>query len=506
MKEGKFFLSGVWIKAVVFGISLVLMLQQGMMYSYADPPEWPHDTGIEAEAGIVVDADTGAVLYGQQIHSTHAPASITKLLTALVVIENCASLDDIVVFSHEAVYDVESGSGNALALEEGDQLTVRDCLYAMLLRSSNQAANALAEYVGGSREGFAAMMNAKIRQLGCSEEESNFVNPSGLNDENQYVSAYTMAKIGRAAFANETLMEIDSLTSYSIEHTINHPDGLRVNQEHKLLITTDEGSETYFPAAVAGKTGWTSIAGNTLVTCAKEGEKTLVSVVLKSQQTHYSDTIALMRFGFANFQNLDSTGAEATLFDAEGNITIGESVYTRDALEIQGSRLVTVPTGATLADAQMMLVTGEAMEAPYPDGALAEIRYLYNDRTVGSCYFVAKPEETEPETDAALADKAEGEDGQAGSQAPEESLEASGQPEDGTDGERTWNLGKTGFIVLGAAAGSALAAGGVVLARKRRKERIRLEEERREKRRKRLAEIGCTEEEFRKMVEERYHK
>ena len=191
-------------KTAVFVLMIAAAAYLGCFCAYAEAPAWPTDTGIQAEAGIVVDEITGTVLYGNNIHVPHAPASITKLLTALVVVENSPSLDDLVVFSHDAVYDVESGSGNALSLEEGDQLTVRDCLYALLLRSSNQAANALAEHVGGSREGFVAMMNARIRELGCME--SNFANPSGLNDENQYVTAYDMALIGRAAFQNETLM------------------------------------------------------------------------------------------------------------------------------------------------------------------------------------------------------------------------------------------------------------------------------------------------------------
>lgn len=157
-------------------------------------PEWPSDTGIMAEAGIVMDQDSGAVLFGQNIHLPFAPASITKLLTALVVIEN-SKLDDMVTFSQSAVYDVESGSGNKLHMETGDELSVEDCLYMLLLLSSNQAANALAEHVAGSREAFVEMMNDRIKEIGCTE--SHFANPSGLNDDNQYVSAYDMALIAR---------------------------------------------------------------------------------------------------------------------------------------------------------------------------------------------------------------------------------------------------------------------------------------------------------------------
>mgnify|MGYP002235917276 CR=1 FL=1 len=170
-------------------------------------PDWPADTGVQSEAGIVMDMDSGAVLFAQNIHVQLPPASITKLLTALVVAEH-ASMDEQVTFSHDAVYNVESGSGNKLGLEEGDVLSVKDSLSVMLLQSSNQAANALAEHVAGSREAFADMMNEKAEALGC--RESNFENPSGLNDEAQLTSAYDMALIGAAAFSDPEILEICS--------------------------------------------------------------------------------------------------------------------------------------------------------------------------------------------------------------------------------------------------------------------------------------------------------
>ena len=121
-------------------------------HAYAEAT-WPDYVPIQAEGGIVMDADTGTVLYGKNIHTAYYPASITKIMTALVVIENC-SLDEMVTFSHNAVYNVEAGSSSA-GLDEGDVLSVRDCLYALLLKSANESANALAEHVAGSTEAFA---------------------------------------------------------------------------------------------------------------------------------------------------------------------------------------------------------------------------------------------------------------------------------------------------------------------------------------------------------------
>ena len=181
------------------GLLLAAGLSIGCAGTALARPDWPSDMGIMAEGGIVMDFNSGAVIFGQNIHQASQPASITKLLTALVVLEN-SSLDETVTFSYDAVNNVEAGSGNKLSLETGDQLSVEDCLYAMLLVSSNQAANALAEHVAGSRDGFVEMMNQKIEELGCGE--SRFANPSGLNDDNQYVSPYDIALIARAAFSN----------------------------------------------------------------------------------------------------------------------------------------------------------------------------------------------------------------------------------------------------------------------------------------------------------------
>ena len=219
----------------------------------ASAPEFSFDL----RSAVLMEASTGTVLYEYQKDERHLPASVTKVMTLLLTMEAIEagqiSEEDQVTASDYAA----SMGGTQIYLEVGVQMSVRDLIKSVAVPSANDAAVALAEYIAGSREAFVAMMNEKVRSLGCLQEECNFANPSGLNDENQYVSPYTMAKIGQAAFANETLMEVNAATSYQIDHTINHPDGLRVEMEHKLLITTDEGSDTYYPRAVAGKTGWT---------------------------------------------------------------------------------------------------------------------------------------------------------------------------------------------------------------------------------------------------------
>ena len=255
---------------------------------YAQPVTEPQ---IESQAAVVIDMDNGNILYKKNESEKFYPASIVKLLTALVTAER-GNLDDTVIFSHDAIYDVEQGSGNPLLLEAGDKLSVKDCMYAMILESSNQAANALAEYVAGSNEKFAEYMNEEAKKLGC--KDSNFVNPSGLNDEKQQVTAADMAVIARAALRNETVREVASAKDYRIASTLNSPDGITLQMEHQLL----NGDEYSYGYAFAGKTGYTSAAGNTLVTAARKDGKEILAVVLKSDMTHYEDTIRLLDYGF----------------------------------------------------------------------------------------------------------------------------------------------------------------------------------------------------------------
>ena len=156
---------------------------------------------VIAESAILMDARSGAILYEKNIHTQRYPASITKLLTCLVAKKN-SELSDVVTFSKEAVFGIERRSSN-IGIDVGETLTMEECLYAILLESANEVASAVAEHVGGSIEGFTRMMNEEAASLGCTD--SNFVNANGLPDDNHYTSAYDMALIAQAFFADEKL-------------------------------------------------------------------------------------------------------------------------------------------------------------------------------------------------------------------------------------------------------------------------------------------------------------
>lgn len=449
-------------------------------------PDWPSDTGIMAEAGIVMDMDSGAILYGQNIHLTYPPASITKILTALIVLENC-NLDDTVTFSTTAVNQVEADSGNKISVVAGDELSVEDCLYSMLLVSCNQAANALAEHTAGSISAFVDMMNEKLVELGC--QESHFENPSGLNGDTQYVSAYDMALIAQAAYNNEKMVEISSATTHKIAPTTQNPDGFTIRGEHRLCVTEDPSSPYYYPEAVAGKTGYLIKAGNTLVTYAVKDNRRLVSVILKGQPRQYFvDGKALLEFGFRAFQNLTIADHESRYVSGDETISLDKGDFRASDLMIDPDSVITLPNGAAFEDADLAL---GAVPEGSPDNAVALLTYTYNDRVIGTAYLLAKDgviigdEETTASIDASAA--------------PEESDSstepASPQPVRPPVSVKTILI--TILIVLVVLALAALI--GWIIYNKRKEAKAR--EERRERRKQRLQKYG-DQEEFDRLLEE----
>ena len=494
-------------------LSFLLASQLFLITAYAKP-DWPSDIGIQAEAGIVIDADSGAVIFGQNIHSAYPPASITKILTALIVLENC-ELDEIVTFSETAINSVEADSGNKLSLVAGDQMSVEDALYSLLLISVNQAANALAEHVAGDIPSFVDMMNAKIKELGC--KDSHFENPSGLNGDTQNVSAYDMARIAQAAYQNETMLKISSDLTHKIGPTINNPEGVSFRTEHRLLYTDDTSSEYYFPAAVAGKTGYLLKAGNTLVTYAEQDGRKLISVILKGKPRQYfMDSKSLLEFGFRSFHNLEIAGRESRYVTGDGLINLDGTDYKSSDLMIEPDRFLTLPKNADFDAAEIQI--GAIPEGTsHPINALAQLTYTYNDRVVGTAFLMTK----EMPAGAVNENNGSGETpvpGASDAAAPNQNGELNSSTPDsnntsGTDAndnsansDRTSGLAESrspaGTIVMVLVIAVIVLAAAVAfwISSSRKKEAEALAR-RREQRRKRLQESG-QEEEFDRIMEE----
>lgn len=260
----------------------------------------PEEVGIAGGTAIVMEAYTGDILYEKNAHEEHYPASITKVMTALVAIEN-SSLEEEVTFSKDAVYKTE---GSGIARDVGEVMTMEQCLYGLMLQSANECAYAIAEHVGNGYDTFISMMNEKAKELGC--KNTHFNNPHGLPDEEHYTCCYDMALISKAAFQNETFRTITGTKEYTIPPTNKHKEETYLKNTHKML-TNYKGDECLYDGCIGGKTGYTSAAKNTLVTFAKRHDMTVICVVLNEDKSkQYSDTATLLDYCFSNREFIDA--------------------------------------------------------------------------------------------------------------------------------------------------------------------------------------------------------
>jgi D-alanyl-D-alanine carboxypeptidase len=258
---------------------------------------------IVSESAVLMDAKTGQVLYEKNMHTQLYPASITKILTILLGIEH-GQQQDKVTMSREAVFSILRGSSH-IALTDGEEITLEQALMAAMLPSANDASNGIAEHISGSVEDFAVLMNQRAREAGALN--SNFVNPHGLPDEEHVSTAYDMAMITRVALQNDKFRGIFGTVRYTIPSTNKQPESRDLWSEHRMLTT----NKFYYEGVIGGKTGYTAISQNTLVTAAQRGDRELIAVVMKSQAYGvYTDTMALFDYGFNQFTEASFNPAE----------------------------------------------------------------------------------------------------------------------------------------------------------------------------------------------------
>ena len=337
---------------------------------------WPTGPVISAESAILMDADTGAILYAKNIHQKEYPASTTKILTTLIASERC-SMDEIVDFSYDAVHDIDPGS-NHIAIEPGEQLTMEECLNAILIRSANEVSFAVAEHISGTTwQDFGDIMNERAKELGCVD--SHFVNPNGLPNEDHYTSAYDLAMIGRAFFANEALCKMTMTHMLHILPSERQPDDIMEVNKMELI----PGGKYAYPYLVGCKTGYTDVARSTLVSCAEKDGMKLICVVMKDENpNYYEDTISLFDYGFSNFQRVNISQMETKYnIDNAGSFYSGNDIFgnSKPILQLNQNDSITLPNTITFWDA----VSTISYDNTEP-GQAAVITYTYNDVVLGT--------------------------------------------------------------------------------------------------------------------------
>lgn len=280
---------------MMFGISIPVYGADGVATETKATASQP---SIDGKAGIVMDAKSGKILYAKNIDAKHYPASITKILTTLVAIENNDDLYEEVTFSRYAVNSIEPGSTH-IGIKAGEKIPLRDVLFGIMLESANEACNGAAEFTSGTTKKFVELMNKKAKELGCTN--SHFVTTNGLHDDNHYVTARDMAKISKAALENDTFRSIACNSNYFMAPTNKEKKGRELWNHHKMVKQT----MFLYKGVEGGKTGYTTRAGGTLVTFAKRGNQELISVVLQGNGYElYHDTIKMMNYGFQNYKTV----------------------------------------------------------------------------------------------------------------------------------------------------------------------------------------------------------
>ncbi|SDC01254.1 MULTISPECIES: D-alanyl-D-alanine carboxypeptidase family protein [unclassified Candidatus Frackibacter] len=276
---------------------------------------------VTARAAILIDAETGEILYAKNPHVKRSPASTTKIMTAILAIEN-GNLDDKVKVSRRAAYE----GGSSIWLAEGEVLTLEELLYGLLLNSGNDAAVAIAEHIGGSVEEFAQMMNRKAREIGALD--TSFQNPNGLPQKGHLTTAYDLAMIARYALQNKTFAKIVDTTRKTISWG-SHEYGRSLLNTNRLLRRFDEVDGV--------KTGYTDAAGRCLVSSMTREGRQVISVVLKSGQM-WHDSIKLLNYGFDNFNRIQLAAKDEVIYSAR-----------LEALENQRLEMVASQEFATVA-------------------------------------------------------------------------------------------------------------------------------------------------------------
>ena len=334
---------------------------------------WPDAPETLSPGVILMEESTGTILYEKNSDEAHYPASITKIMTTLLALEN-GNLSDMVTFSDDAINNTE---GSGIARDYGEQMTLEQCLYGVMLESANECAYAVAEHVGGTVENFVDMMNAKAKELGCTN--THFANPHGLQDENHYTTAHDMALIAQAAYQNETFRIIIGTKMYTIPPTNKHAEETVLRNHHDMLCTYHNANRKYlYPYCVGGKTGYTATANSTLVTYAEKDGMTLICVVMNTQSPNqFIDTVNLFDYAFDNFQVLN-VAENDTDYSAETTVDNGNLDNIAPFVELDKDAVIVLPKTAEFSD------TSSSVEYNDSDPEIAgSITYTYAGRNVG---------------------------------------------------------------------------------------------------------------------------
>ncbi len=337
---------------------------------------WPNGPDTESPCIVVIEQKTGTVLYEKNSHEQHYPASITKIMTSMLALDQ-TNMDDVVTFSEDAIYKTE---GSSIYRDVGEQMTMEECLYALMLASSNDCAYAVAEHVSGSMEGFVGQMNEKAKELGCTD--THFANPHGLTDPEHYTTCYDMALIAREAYKSAKFRMIIGTARYTIPPTNKHDEETYLQNHNEMLYPFRTLGEYKYEYCTGGKTGYTQAANSTLVTFAEKDGMTLICVVMNTvSPSQWKDSINLYNYCFDNFQILNVSDHEERFSDENKDV---DSLNVNEPFaELDKEGVIVLPKTAEFSEA-----TPEISYENKEDNVIASLKYTFAGREVGEANII----------------------------------------------------------------------------------------------------------------------
>lgn len=341
---------------------------------------WIPGPQIEGESAVLMDMITGTILYSKNADKAQYPASITKIMTALLGSESLKATDKFAM-SETAAHGITDTQSSSIYADTGEEFTVEQALMAVMLQSANEMTLAIAEQTSGSVKKFVELMNLKARQLGCTN--THFNNPNGLPDEKHYTTANDMAKIARAAWFNPAFRKYCTTGYYEIPATNKFSETRYLLNHHKMM----NGQAYAYDGVFGGKTGYTEAAGNTLVTFARRGNMYLVSVVMQSINGAYSDTKSLLDYGFNNFSRSAINAKKEICFSC----LPAEKYLIKDYRKCVLFYSMKTPSVALPNDADTASVKKSYSIQKNPAGRpLLTINYTFNGHQVGTARYYPK--------------------------------------------------------------------------------------------------------------------
>lgn len=371
--------------------SLTTIIQSDEKVSF---PKGPKAKSITSASAIVMDADTGLILYDKKSNVKRFPASITKIMTTLLCIENC-TMNETITFKESEVLNLESGASN-IDTKVGETLTIEQCLYAIMLASANEVCLGVADYISGDIPTFAELMNKRAKEVGC--KNTHFSNPNGLHSDDHYTTAYDMAMISKEALKNSTFCKVAGTKVAYIPKTNKHDARPPIANHHNML-NAYTSSQYIYDSCTGGKTGYTSMAQSTLVTFAERDGMRLICVVMKGQSQKqsltaniYTDTTSLLDFAFDNYQIHDLTSSIEDTNSVDSPLfTRFTSFFDRDTAPLQTSSndQIILPNNAELSNVVQQVEFSDDIKEENGKNVIGSVSYIYGEELVGhsNIYF-----------------------------------------------------------------------------------------------------------------------